>query len=1439
MNALIIALTMIFSGVFIVLDGSGHSTGYGSNAGITAVQLNGAIGQYPDGNNSKGGTYDPYNQEFYITNYCANSVTVINTFSGLSVANIKVGSNPMGITYVPYNHDLYVENYNSANLSVISSVSNTVISTINLSGHPQFGAYDPLSETLYVSALYSGSGVIWVVNVTNNSVSDAPTQYLIPPSAPYGLAFDPYNGYMYVADHHNNVVYAFSQTGTLVALIPVGLQPYGLAFDPVNKMLYVTDQDFNAFISGNPEGYNVSIINTVNNTFVKNVVPGSEPEGIAYDPANGYVYIANAYSANISVLNPATESIIQTLPAKINGLNGSTDIVYDPVLQQIISVNNLASPDSTLNYNSASGYAAPFMSVPSAPYQQDIAYDSVNGYIYFATGGNSVNVYSLNGTMVTTISNLTDVSSVLYANNTVFATEIGSLGKVVLINPVNNTITATVNLTTSNGGGGADGLAFDSQNNTLFVAMNYINSVYVVDLNNLTLVKTIGVGDGPAALTYSNYTNQVYVAQQDSNINIINASTYDVTVPYFVTNSYPSQVVYDRYTNSIYIANGNNSNMFMINESEINYISGQSTPYTMIPLGSPQQAISINPSNGLIYIMQSGSDNVTIFNPMINETVGSINSTSLSGGGYMAYISSTQIFLATDSTNGYLEEISPAQTYNVTIGVGNMVPKGSIWNLQIQPSADSALAQVYNSTQTAGKSVFLSLPNGTYVFNITSSYGGVQPIHGYFVVNGSSRNMLFYAHVIFNETGLPPGKEWSVSLGSMTNSSTTTTIGFVVNSGVYNAYITGSGSYEAYPASLKVSVGRDNVSVNVTFQSPRNQTYGAVSQTVDLNNGTVYYGNSYIPFLNGSELSYSAYDPTLGIILIPVFQHNSLPLLNEYFTTNGSVISNLHLQYENGSNIAPLTSYYDPFNSMFYVIDATYDNLVSLYPSNLTTDSVVHLQGNLDSVIAGSGNMIYVRNSTGTLFSINAVSSVVSKQQIANGSGLSPNVMLPYDGNLFFLNSTADNLSEYNISTGSMSQFPLPSGFNAFQVIAGKPGTLYISGTGSGYVVVFNETDNAFTGTISLKGTAGGNTYSGNNVTAGEYDPLNGYMYFSSLSSFSPAASSNFTVVNPKTNEIISSFRGMNSSGAVSMFFDSMNQKIYAVDLTGDVLTVISSQTHYNVTVVETGLPLGTTWTIMLSNGETFSTSRSSVTFLAENNTLYTFTVLSGNSSYIGSPGSFILSGSAKQVQENFSLVTYNVNIKETGLASGITWYVNMDGTTYHGKTTNSTYSVISISLPNGSYSYTVNNVSGYTITNGTGSFIINGSGTNMQVKFNTAKYTVNIKETGLASGITWYVNMDGTTYHGKTTNSTYSVISISLPNGSYSYTVNNVSGYTITNGTGSFIINGSGTSVQVKFNSNSNSGGISLTAVGIVVGILVVVSVGAAGYVLRMRGRK
>jgi len=282
-KVLFVALAMVLSGFVAVAGLSGHVDNIVGAKSISSVQQNTQIGQYPDGNNAQGGAYDPYNQELYITNYFSDNVTVINAFSNISVANISVGQEPLGITYVPYNHDMYVNNQNSNNISIISSVNNTVVANISLPGSPQFSVYDPQNETLYVSG-YDGTGAIWIINVTNNTIVSIPG---IPLGYIYGVAFDPYNGYVYFADNTYNQVYALSPSGVVVADISVGQGPYGLALDPINKMLYVTDQDSNSLISGYPKEYNVTIINTVNNTVVKSVVPGKLPEGVAYDPANG------------------------------------------------------------------------------------------------------------------------------------------------------------------------------------------------------------------------------------------------------------------------------------------------------------------------------------------------------------------------------------------------------------------------------------------------------------------------------------------------------------------------------------------------------------------------------------------------------------------------------------------------------------------------------------------------------------------------------------------------------------------------------------------------------------------------------------------------------------------------------------------------------------------------------------------------------------------------------------------------------------------------------------------------------------------------------------------------------------------------------------------------------------------------------------------------
>jgi len=70
-------------------------------------------------------------------------------------------------------------------------------------------------------------------------------------------------------------------TNEVIANITVGAGPEGIAYDPSNGYIYVAN-----FCSGT-----VSVINGT--TVIANITVGAGPEGIAYDPSNGYIYVAN------------------------------------------------------------------------------------------------------------------------------------------------------------------------------------------------------------------------------------------------------------------------------------------------------------------------------------------------------------------------------------------------------------------------------------------------------------------------------------------------------------------------------------------------------------------------------------------------------------------------------------------------------------------------------------------------------------------------------------------------------------------------------------------------------------------------------------------------------------------------------------------------------------------------------------------------------------------------------------------------------------------------------------------------------------------------------------------------------------------------------------------------------------------------------------------
>lgn len=244
-----------------------------------------------------------------------------------------------------------------------------------------------------------------------------------------------------------------------------------------------------------------------------------------------------------------------------------------------------------------------------------------------------------------------------------------------------------------------------------------------------------------------------------------------------------------------------------------------------------------------------------------------------------------------------------------------------------------------------------------------------------------------------------------------------------------------------------------------------------------------------------------------------------------------------------------------------------------------------------------------------------------------------------------------------------------------------------------------------------------------------------------------------------------------------------------------DQYPLVYNWTNPTVSFVETGLAAGTEWnvtfngTLLTSVSDTIAFSivdavYSTYNYTVGNVTGYDLSALSGQVSYSGMSSTIPVTYTAivPPPPPPPVITNYSVNFTESGLPAGTTWSTVLNGTT-HSSTTN----LISFEMPNGTYSYSVGTVSGYTPDISSGSVTVDGSDASVQISFTQVTYTVSFNTVGLPSGTTWYVNISGGSSHS----SSGSSITLQLPNGTYSYTVSNVTGFNLSNPAGTVTVSG------------------------------------------------
>lgn len=157
----------------------------------------------------------------------ANQVVIFDLKSLRTLGTAKTGTNPDGILYEPTTHRVFAFNGRSKNATAIDAASGEVVGTIDLGGKPEFPVADGRGN-VFVNIEDKNE----IVHLDPKTLSVKAHWSVAPAEAPSGLAIDIKNHRLFAVCDSKAMVIVNSDTGKIVATVPIGEGPDAAGFDP-------------------------------------------------------------------------------------------------------------------------------------------------------------------------------------------------------------------------------------------------------------------------------------------------------------------------------------------------------------------------------------------------------------------------------------------------------------------------------------------------------------------------------------------------------------------------------------------------------------------------------------------------------------------------------------------------------------------------------------------------------------------------------------------------------------------------------------------------------------------------------------------------------------------------------------------------------------------------------------------------------------------------------------------------------------------------------------------------------------------------------------------------------------------------------------------------------------------------------------------------------
>ena len=509
-----------------------------------------------------GVTVNSVDDTVYVSNYAANSVQVINGRTGTVDDTISVGTGPV---YLALNGDrtrLYVVNYVSGSLSVIDTASRSVIGTVTVGTTPHGVAVRTVGgvDTAYVAN--TGSGTLSLVQLV--SPPPPPPPPVFPPGPPLNPKAEP--GY---------------ESATVSWEPPASSGTY-----PVTQYRVTSSPDGKTCLVAAPGGQGGaggaggagdagtaaaprSADPPWNYGEIKRINVGRNPMGVAVYDRGDEVFVANAGSGNVFMINGRTGAVTSTItvgsaPTAV-GINQGQGVAY--------AVNTGSGSVSQFD-GQGTGTRPASATIPDVGNSPRSLAVDFNGTVYVANSGTQV-----------------------------------TPSDAAVIDPFVNTVVRKIPL-----GIGPQGISLRQSTQTLYVAQNQGKSVWVANARNgKNIGNPIDLGAGGHGIDINQTSGVAYVSTPSANqLAVIDTNptspTYNTITGTIPTLAGPTAVAVDQTNNKVFVTNRDASTVSIVDEAT------KAVTHT-VRVGSNPGGVAIDQegtNRGIAYVSNNFSNAVSV-----------------------------------------------------------------------------------------------------------------------------------------------------------------------------------------------------------------------------------------------------------------------------------------------------------------------------------------------------------------------------------------------------------------------------------------------------------------------------------------------------------------------------------------------------------------------------------------------------------------------------------------------------------------------------------------------------------------------------------------------------------------------------------------------------------------------------------------------------------